>query len=224
MAKKLLLSFLKGILAGLAIGLGGLFYILSVHYIPGEWGKIVGAILFPIGLTIVCVCALHLYTGKIGLVFEKKQTKEFYLSLPLMLLGNAVGAIALGYLLMFILKDAPITDTIKTIAESRTNLNTVNDYLSLIVKSFLCGIFVYLAVRSFAFSKNKVIGILLLFVFIFAFVYLSCQHCIANMFYLAINNSYADYHAYINLGICILMNSFGPLPAVLLLKLFKNDF
>ena len=35
-----LLSFLKGILAGLAIGVGGFLYVLMTHFISGELGKV----------------------------------------------------------------------------------------------------------------------------------------------------------------------------------------
>ena len=100
MTKTLLLNFVKGILAGLAIGVGGFLYILMTWAIKGQAGQILGSILFSVGLFTVCTFYLSLYTGKIGLVFEKKQEKSFYLSLPIMLVGNAIGAIGLGYCMM----------------------------------------------------------------------------------------------------------------------------
>ena len=93
MAKKLLYSLLMGILAGIAIGLGGLLFIISTTYIKGDLGKAIGALLFPICLFMVCTFGLHLYTGKIGLIFENKQEKSFYLSLPIMFIGNLIGSI-----------------------------------------------------------------------------------------------------------------------------------
>ena len=79
MVKNILLNFLKGILAGLSIGLGGFLYILMVHYVEGELGKVLGSLLFAIGLFLVCTFKLSLYTGKIGMIYEGKQTKEFYI-------------------------------------------------------------------------------------------------------------------------------------------------
>ena len=38
--KKQLLTFLKGVLAGLAIGVGGFLYILMIHYVKGELGNV----------------------------------------------------------------------------------------------------------------------------------------------------------------------------------------
>ena len=75
-----LMSFLKGILAGLAIGLGGFLYILMICYVPGEGGKVLGSLLFAVGLFLVCTFKLSLYTGKIGSVYEGKQEKQFYIS------------------------------------------------------------------------------------------------------------------------------------------------
>ena len=68
-----LLSFLKGVLAGLAIGLGGFLYVLMIRFVPGEGGKVLGSLVFAVGLFLVCTFSLSLYTGKIGKVFEEKQ-------------------------------------------------------------------------------------------------------------------------------------------------------
>ena len=108
MIKRLSLIFLKGILAGLSIGLGGFLYILMIAFIQGELGKILGSLLFAVGLFLVCTFSLQLYTGKIGVVFEGKQEKEFYIGLPIMYIGNAIGAFALGYLCFFIFKDVEV--------------------------------------------------------------------------------------------------------------------
>ena len=73
MGKVLFKNFYKGILAGLAIGLGGFLYILMVHFVPGEYGKVLGSILFSVGLFLVCTFMLSLYTGKIGLIYLSRR-------------------------------------------------------------------------------------------------------------------------------------------------------
>ena len=110
--KTIILNFLKGILAGLAIGLGGFLYILMVHYVDGELGKVLGSSLFAIGLFLVCTFKLSLYTGKIGNIYEGKLDIYSYISLPVMLIGNAIGAIALGYLCFAIFKNTDIMTTV----------------------------------------------------------------------------------------------------------------
>ena len=216
------LSLFKGFLAGLSIGVGGFLYILMSHYIPGELGKVVGSILFAVGLFTVCTFSLHLYTGKIGLVYEGKQTKEFYICLPIMLIGNAIGAVSLGYLCYAIFRNTEIMNTVNSVCSSRLTLFTFNDYLSCMVRSSLCGVCVYLAVKSFNMNRLKPLGTLLLVFFVFVFVYSGFQHCIANMFYFGFGNTYGNGYTYVNLVFCILFNSLGPVFGVLLSSLFTK--
>ena len=216
------IAILKGILAGLAIAFGGFLFILSTTYIEGEAGKIVGALLFPIGLLLVCSFSLFLFTGKIGLIFEEKQTKEFYISLPLMLIGNAIGAIGFGYILFFIFKDTQVGVRALAVSASRLGFDNFGNYLSCFVKSALCGLCVYLAVKAFAFDRLKPVGIILLFVFIFLFVFAGFEHCIANMYYFSMSNSWG-LNAFIDLILCILGNIVGTIPGVLLLKVIKKQ-
>ena len=219
--KTQLLSFVKGILAGLAIGLGGFLYVLMVHFVQGELGRVLGSLLFAVGLFTVCTCMLHLYTGKIGMVYEGKQTKDFYISLPVMLIGNAIGAFGFGFALWAIFKDTSVMETVNRICTSRTTLASFDDFLAVIVQSTLCGVCVYLAVKAFSLNRLKPIGILLLVFFVFVFVYSGFQHCIANMFYFGFGNHINGY-TFINLAFCILFNSLGPVFGVLLVKLIKN--
>lgn len=221
--KNALLAFLKGILAGLSIGLGGFLYVLMVWLIEGEIGKILGSLLFAVGLFTVCTFSLSLYTGKIGLVFEKKQDKDFYIALPIMYLGNAIGAFGLGYLCFAIFhQNESIMAAIQSICVSRTAFADVGSYFSCIIKSFLCGLCVYLAVKSFAFDRLKPVGICLLVLFVFIFVYCGFQHCIANMFYFGFGNHIQGY-TFLNLAFVTLFNSFGPLPGVFLIRLFSKS-
>ena len=219
--KKVLESTYKGLLAGLSIGLGGFLYILMVHYVPGELGKVLGSFLFAIGLFLVCTLGFHLYTGKIGLIYEGKQTKEFYISLPVMLIFNAVGAFGLGCVCYFIFKDTEIMNTVNSVCASRTTLEVFNDYLAVMVKSFLCGLCVYLAVKCFNLNRLKPLGICLLVLFVFIFVYSGFQHCIANMFYFGFGNHINGF-TFVNLAFCILFNSLGPVVGVLMFNLFNK--
>ena len=221
MKKDLLLAFPKGILAGLAIGVGGLLYIVMSFAIPGELGKVLGSILFSVGLFTVCSLSLSLYTGKVGLIYEKKQTKEFYLSLPIMLLGNAIGAFGLGMLCYLIFRNTDLIYTAISTADVRLQFNTFNDFLSCIVKSTLCGLCVYLAVKCFAYKRISLLGTGLLVLFVFIFVYAGFQHCIANMFYFGFAWAWC-WQVVLDLLLCIAFNSVGPVLGVLLVKAIKG--
>ena len=65
--KKYLGYFIKGIYAGLMIGIGGVAY-LSVK------NPVAGSFFFSIGLLTICMYGMNLYTGKIGYVLVNKLT------------------------------------------------------------------------------------------------------------------------------------------------------
>ena len=101
--KQFLFIFLKALAAGAAISLGGFLYCLMCFAMSGVIGKLLGSILFSVGLFLVCTLNLNLYTGKIGLIYEKKQTRLFYISLPIILVGNLAAALGVGVLFNLIL-------------------------------------------------------------------------------------------------------------------------
>ncbi len=76
--KKNIKNFIKGIYAGIMIGIGGTIY-LSMS------SKVLGAIFFSIGLMMICIFNMNLYTGKIGYIINNK--KSYLLELLLSLLG-----------------------------------------------------------------------------------------------------------------------------------------
>ena len=56
---KYMRMFALAVLAGIAIGIGGIVYLTMEN-------KIVGALLFTVGLYTICVHGLNLFTGKAG--------------------------------------------------------------------------------------------------------------------------------------------------------------
>ena len=105
---KYLKVLLFGIFAGLAIGLGSFAFTITKYLLPGTPGLIFASALFSIGLILVCVLGLQLYTGKIGVVFDdREKLKENAINLPIMLVGNAIGAFALGIICHFIFMNVP---------------------------------------------------------------------------------------------------------------------
>lgn len=219
---KYLFAVIKGILAGASIAFGGFLFTVITYLLPNEGGKILGSLLFPIGLSIVCIFKLFLFTGKIGIVFEGKQEKDFYINLPLMYIGNIIGAVLIGYVCFAIFKDTTLFARITAIAESKTKFDTGWEYyLSFIVKSLITGLCVYLAVKSFVIANKRYIGLILVFVFISIFVYIAGDHCVANMFYFSFANKWTD-NAFINIALSTACNSLGTIPGVLLFKSNKK--
>jgi len=205
-------TFLFAVFAGIAIGVGGLLFILSKAYIPGNWGNIVGSLLFPVGLITICYCKFNLYTGKIGVAPNSGintnglNTIEW---LAWILLGNIVGAFGFGWLVyQFIPLGGAFAETLLAVGAARETMDPV----SMIGTSVLCGVLVYIAVYFFNNSNQhfgKITGVLIPIAF---FVLAGFQHCVANMFYMAASGSWTLESTQALVG-CILGNSFGGLLA-----------
>ena len=219
--KNILTSLYKGILAGLSIGLGGFLFCLTTWGIEGEIGKVLGSIVFAVGLFLVCTFGFYLFTGRVGQVFEEKKDKDFYISLVVMIIGNAIGAIIMGYLGYFIFKNTSLINRAMEVSALRLNFDSYQNYISCFIKSCLCGLCVYMAVKSFSLNKLKPIGIFLLVFFVFVFVYSGFEHCIANMFYFSFSNDWG-LNAFIDLGLCITGNIVGTVPGVMIFKLASS--
>ena len=73
--------FLRALAAGIAIAVGGTVY-LSLE------NKIVGALLFTVGLYVIVLNGLNLYTGKIGYLVDQRNRRLIYGCLLLHGLGT----------------------------------------------------------------------------------------------------------------------------------------
>ena len=203
---KYLKVLLFGVYAGLAIGLGSLIYTIVTSYATNPWDNFLGSALFSIGLILVCTLGLQLYTGKVGVVFDdREKLKENAINLPIMLVGNAIGAFLLGIICHFIFENvSEINNHIIAISNAKTGSDTV------VLQGIFCGALVYIAVYFFKNLQNygmKIIGIITA---VTLFVYCGFQHCIANMFYLGMAFNW-NIDMLWNLLIVILTNSIGAL-------------
>ena len=205
---RFLKAFLFGILAGLAIGLGSFVFTIVCAYLPSEGGKMLASCLFSIGLILVCVFGLSLYTGKIGVVFDapdKKEVGKNAICLPIMLIGNAIGAFALGIICHFIFQNVQeVADKILAISTGKTGSTTV------FIQGILCGALVYIAVYCYKNFQNWAMKIIGIIISVTLFVYCGFQHCIANMFYFGMAYNW-NIDMLWNLLIVILTNSIGAL-------------
>lgn len=222
--KKKIITLSKGVLAGISIGVGSFLYILFRFLISGSGGAILGSLFFSVGLICVCIFHFDLFTGKVGQVFEKRQNKDFYISLIIMYIGNIIGAVGLGYISFAIFNNNDLFKVAKEIAESKLKYGSVGDVLSNFVLSTICGLCVYSAVKSFSLDVLKFKGIFFLIFFVFAFVFTSGKHCVANMYYYAISNKFGEsYLPYIDIILCSIFNSVGSILGVMQYKLYTKE-
>ena len=177
----------KSILAGLLISLAGIVYLNCSD-------KIVGSLLFSLGLISVILLEANLFTGKIGYVNSKRSILDSLL----ILVFNLVAATIVGLIYRC------SSDVAVPIAESKLSIFSEAWWLTGL-KSIGCGVAIYLAVAGYKKSKSLIPVILGVMTFILA----GWNHCIADCFYMAAGSSSALAIPY--LLVVIVGNSIGSL-------------
>lgn len=152
--------FIKAILAGMLISVGGIVFLMSDY-------KIVGAVLFAVGLFTIMTYELNLYTGRTCYVFDNDRT--YFLSVIVTILGNFVGCFIMG--LFF-----PIPA-----ATPLCNAKLALDVVPVLAKGFACGLLMFIAVDTYR-EKKSFLGT---FVCVPAFIMAGFEHSIADMFYMS---------------------------------------
>lgn len=154
-------KFIRSILAGICIGLGGAIFL--------KIGGIVGACMFAFGLLTVVHFKLPLYTGTAGFIDLKKF--EEYTSMLYILLGNMLGCILLSFMNINGIDGSQII---------QARLDT--SYLQCFLNAIGCGLIMTLIVQGGR-DKNQ----LLILFGIPLFILLGFYHSIADQFYMMVS-------------------------------------
>ena len=194
---------IKGIYAGILIGIGGCVY-LSVK------DPVAGSFLFSLGLLTICIYGMNLYTGKIGYILVNKI--EYVYELLISLLGNLMGAFLVGKL-MLLTRYA----TIQKRAVEITSLKLNDNLLSIFVLSIFCGMLMYIAVNNYKKENNEIGKYIGIFMCVMVFILCGFEHCVANMFYFSVASVWS-FKTLLYVIIMILGNSVGSI----LIALFNN--
>ena len=178
--KKYLELINKSIGAAMLISLG--------NYALLKLGSPIGPIIFAFGLLGVCYMGLNLFTGKCGFFIEEKMKLR---DLLIILITNLVFGYLIG--LMYSIVDKDLIDA------SLLKINTWDISLAFFLKSFLCGVIMYIAV--FMYKKGTPLGIIF---GIPLFIFCGFQHSIANVITLGVGRTF-NY----SIVICVLGNFVG---------------
>ena len=190
--KKMGNIFCKAVLAGIAIAIGGIIY-LSVE------NKIIGALLFTVGLYAIVLNGLFLYTGKVGYLVVEKDKKEYLLILLTTWLGNLVGT-AIGAFAFLNTRNALVAQNVDIICDAKLD----DTPLSIFILAVFCGFLMYIAVDGFKEKGNPII----LFMGVSVFILCGFEHCIANMFSFSLAGAWSG-KAFLYLLIMTIGNSVG---------------
>lgn len=172
-------TFVYGILAGVSIALGGTVF-LSVE------NRVVGALLFTVGLFTVCTFGFHLFTGKVCYVFERD--KGYALSLIFIWLGNLAGTWLTAQLESLTRIGPALTERAASLCGTKLN----DGVFSIFILAVFCNILIYIAVDGFQKNPHEVGKYLALFFGVAVFILCGFEHCVANMYYFSIAHMWGE--------------------------------
>lgn len=181
-----------GILAGAFIAFGAMFFTMTITGSTAGFGltRLLGGIVFSLGLILVIIAGAELFTGNILIVMawadRKVSTTQLARNWVIVFLANFVGAAATAQMVIWSgtleLGDGAVRETALSIAGAKVALPWGEAF----VRAVLCNALVCLAVWL-SMSARRVTGKILAIVFpISAFVALGFEHSIANMYFLPV--------------------------------------
>lgn len=173
--KQYIKTVLSAIGAGIAIAIGGTIYLTLEN-------KIVGSLMFTVGLYTIVLNGLALYTGRVGYIIEAENRKGYLISLTAVWLGNLIGT-SVGAILINATRIFSISQNAAVISE----IKLLDDLPSILILSVFCGMLMYIAVDGYKQKGNPAI----LFICVSVFILCGFEHCIANMFYFSVAGAWS---------------------------------
>ena len=160
-----------GLVAGVLISVGGIIYLSSSN-------KVVGSLLFSVGLLAILSQGVLLFTGKVGYALGKPASYIGYLTL--IWIGNFIGTAGVALIVRF-----SRIGTIEIIekAEKLWAVKSSDSLISVFFLAFFCGMLMFIAVDAHKHYKNDTGKIVLVIICVMVFILCSFEHCVANMFY-----------------------------------------
>lgn len=202
------ITFLNSIGAGAVLSLAAATAVIAGGPAASpEWAALIKAIIFPIGLILIIMANLSLFTGNIysyGACVANGCSKWQAIGLLVISwFGNLIGSIWVAYGVRISIPGFDL-HALERVANSKTLIS----YPQLFVLAIFCNMLVCYAV-SMARRNTGVLKLFGIFFPIFLFVFFGFEHSIADMFYMLFVEKFVvrDYLAF--LGIATAGNIIG---------------
>jgi formate transporter len=183
-------SFMLAMVAGGSIGLGALYYTIVASDADLSFAtiRVLGGLVFSLGLALVLVGGAELFTGNNLIVMAwasgRVSTREMLRNWAIVYFGNMVGSLGLVFLVFFShhldMNGGRIGLAILNTAVAKIQ----PEFVTLFFKGILCNVLVCLAVWLAYAGRSVTDKIVALILPISAFVAAGFEHCVANMYFL----------------------------------------
>lgn len=185
-----LASFMLAIVAGGGIGFGALYYsiVASDPTLSFATVRVVGGLVFTLGLTLVLVGGAELFTGNNLIVMAwasgKVSTRTMLRNWAIVYSGNFIGALGL-IVLVFYSHHLDMNDGRVGVSVLNTAAGKIRpDAVALFFKGILCNVLVCAALWLAYAGRSVTDKMVALILPISAFIAAGFEHCVANMYFL----------------------------------------
>jgi formate/nitrite transporter FocA (FNT family) len=179
--------FVSAVLAGFAISVGATAFLLTEN-------RIVGAVLFCVGLLMVRTFSLALFTGKVSRALDG----ETWARLGVIWLGNLTGTV----LTALVETATRLAPALSQRAQEVCEVKCGDSLLSLFVLGMFCNVMIYLAVTPTEGHLALLYGVVI-------FVLCGFEHCVADMYYFTAAGVLAQPDTWLRLAVVSAGNAAG---------------
>lgn len=202
------ITFLNSISAGAVLSLAAAIAVIAGGPAASpEWAALIKAIIFPIGLILIIMANLSLFTGNIysygACVANGCNIWQALGLLVISWFGNLIGSIWVAYGVRISIPGFDLHAL-----EQVANVKVLIPYPQLFVLAVFCNMLVCYAV-SMARRNTGVLKLFGIFFPIFLFVFFGFEHSIADMFYMLFTEEFSAHNYLSFLGIATAGNIIG---------------
>src|ERR1700761_6756295 len=183
-------SFMLAIVAGGGVGFGALYYTIVAS--DPTWSfaavRVVGGLVFTLGLALVLVGGAELFTGNNLIIMAwasgKVPTRTMLRNWTIVWFGNLFGALGL-IVLVFFSHHLDMNDGRIGLSVLNTAVGKIRpDVVTLFFKGILCNVLVCAAVWLAYAGRSVTDKIVAVILPVSAFIAAGFEHCVANMYFL----------------------------------------
>ncbi len=209
-----LMSFCSGVM----IGIGGTAFLLSLNLF-GAWGKLIGSMLFSLGILAIVMFEMKLFTGLISDIPEM-GAKNLW-KLPVCFLWNMIGVLFTALLVFY----SPLADSVVPQAQAMMSVKLHAELwgLKALSSSILCGFLITLSIGAVNYAPRKKLSTTVGVMFpIVVFAFCGFDHSVANTLYFFFLGF--SWKAVAYLLVCVAGNILGGviLPILSLFRAWSN--
>ncbi len=178
--RELVVFCLMAIFAGIAVGIGGTASLLCVARLDGGYGKLLGGMLFSLGIYTIIIFEMKLFTGMVSSI-PKMGIKNMW-RLPVCFIGNTIGVWFVAILVSFSPAKAEVSETAIALISGKVHADSWA--ISSLCSGILCGILITMSIWASHYAPVKglstTVGVILP---IIVFAFCGFDHSVANMLY-----------------------------------------